>query len=259
MNRVNKLINTFIPKNIYNASNHNILAIVFVLMVILVAQHPNLFSKPINSTFGKLLILVIVILLTGYNIVIGLSATLIVIGLYIDLFGSKSGYEGFVEGMCPDPSNPNCPTPTITGDIGTKPTKSMPASVPENPDGPAQQPLAAPVPPIPAHLVTTPVTPATSASTSAPATSAPAATSATSSATATASPVTPAAPATTTPATTTPPGPSMVDRQFSATAQVAGVASKTIPVSNKLNKNSTVEPFSMNDSKTLLTPSFIKK
>jgi hypothetical protein len=252
MNRVNKLINTFIPKNIYNASNHNILAIVFVLMVILVAQHPNLFSKPINSTFGKLLILVIVILLTGYNIVIGLSATLIVIGLYIDLFGSKSGYEGFVEGMCPDPSNPNCPTPTITGDIGTKPTKSMPASVPENPDGPAQQPLAAPVPPIPAHLVTTPVTPATSASTSAPATSAPAASaSATTSAPApTATPVTPA---------TTPTGPSMVDRQFSATAQVAGVASKTIPVSNKLNKNSTVEPFSMNDSKTLLTPSFIKK
>ena len=243
MNRVNKLINTFIPKNIYNASNHNILAIVFVLMVILVAQHPNLFSKPINSTFGKLLILVIVILLTGYNIVIGLSATLIVIGLYIDLFGSKSGYEGFVEGMCPDPSNPNCPTPTITGDIGTKPTKSMPASVPENPDGPAQQPLAAPVPPIPAHLVTTPVTPATSASTSAPATSAPAPAP-------TATPVTPA---------TTPTGPSMVDRQFSATAQVAGVASKTIPVSNKLNKNSTVEPFSMNDSKTLLTPSFIKK
>ena len=249
MNRVNKLINTFIPKNIYNASNHNILAIVFVLMVILVAQHPNLFSKPINSTFGKLLILVIVILLTGYNIVIGLSATLIVIGLYIDLFGSKSGYEGFVEGMCPDPSNPNCPTPTITGDIGTKPTKSMPASVPENPDGPAQQPLAAPVPPIPAHLVTTPVTPATSApATSAPATSAPA-TSAPAPAP-TATPVTPA---------TTPTGPSMVDRQFSATAQVAGVASKTIPVSNKLNKNSTVEPFSMNDSKTLLTPSFIKK
>jgi hypothetical protein len=175
-----------------------------------------------------------------------------VIGLYIDLFGSKSGYEGFVEGMCPDPSNPNCPTPTITGDIGTKPTKSMPASVPENPDGPAQQPLAAPVPPIPAHLVTTPVTPATSASTSAPATSAPAASaSATTSAPApTATPVTPA---------TTPTGPSMVDRQFSATAQVAGVASKTIPVSNKLNKNSTVEPFSMNDSKTLLTPSFIKK
>jgi hypothetical protein len=51
----------------------------------------------------------------------------------------------------------------------------------------------------------------------------------------------------------------MVDRQFSATAQVAGVASKSIPVSSKLTKNSSVEPFQMmNHSNTLLTPSFIK-
>ena len=240
MNSVNKLFNTFIPKNTYNASKHNILAIVFVFMVILVAQHPNLFSKPINSAFGKLLILVIVILLASYNIVIGLSATLIVIGLYIDLFGSTSGYEGFVEGMCPDPNNPDCPTPTITGDISTKPTKSTPAGVPENPDGPAQQPLAAPVPPIPAHLVTTPAT-------SVPATPATPATTAVTT------------PVTTAPATTTPAGPSMVDKQFSATAQVAGVASKSIPVSSKLTKNSSVEPFQMmNHSNTLLTPSFIK-
>ena len=100
MNRVKKLLS-------YTNSKHNILAVVFVLVVLLVAQHPNLFSQPINSVWGKLLVLLIVILLTHYNIVAGLAATISVIGLYIYLH--DSGYEGFensTEPAKPDPATP---------------------------------------------------------------------------------------------------------------------------------------------------------
>jgi hypothetical protein len=100
MNSVKKLLS-------YTNSKHNILAVVFVLLVLLVAQHPNLFSQPINSVWGKLLVLIIVLLLTHYNIVAGLVATISVIGLHIYLH--DSGYEGFTEGMCPDPNDPTCP------------------------------------------------------------------------------------------------------------------------------------------------------
>jgi len=107
MNSVKKLLS-------YTNSKHNILAVVFVLLVLLVAQHPNLFSQPINSVWGKLLVLIIVLLLTHYNIVAGLVATISVIGLHIYLH--DSGYEGFTEGMCPDPNDPSCPKPDTKPD-----------------------------------------------------------------------------------------------------------------------------------------------
>ena len=84
-----------IPKKLlsYTNSKHNILAIVFVLVIVLVAQHPNLFSQPVNSTIGKLLVLLIILLLTNYNIIVGLIATILFISLHIYLH--ESGYEGF--------------------------------------------------------------------------------------------------------------------------------------------------------------------
>jgi hypothetical protein len=83
----------------YTNSKHNILAIVFVLVIILVAQHPNLFSQPVNSTIGKLLVLLIILLLTNYNIIVGLIATILFISLHIYLH--ESGFEGF-ENAVPD-------------------------------------------------------------------------------------------------------------------------------------------------------------
>jgi hypothetical protein len=100
MNRAKKLLS-------YTNSKHNILGVVFVLIILLVAQHPNLFSQPINSSWGKFLLLLIVILLTNYNILVGLIAAISVIGLYIYLH--NSGYEGLenlVEPAKPDPSAP---------------------------------------------------------------------------------------------------------------------------------------------------------
>lgn len=112
MNRVKKLLS-------YTNSKHNILAVVFVLVVLLVAQHPNLFSQPINSTWGKLLVLLIVVLLTNYNIVAGLVATISVIGLYIYLH--DSGYEGLENASDSAKQDPSAPVAS-TG-------KTEPASV----------------------------------------------------------------------------------------------------------------------------------
>jgi len=125
---VKKLLN-------YTNSKHNILAVVFVLLVLLVAQHPNLFSQPINSVWGKLLVLIIVLLLTHYNIVAGLVATISVIGLHIYLH--DSGYEGFTEGMCPDPNDPTCPKVDPIDSTG----KNKPAAL--TPDGKTGTSLAA--------------------------------------------------------------------------------------------------------------------
>lgn len=131
MNRVKKLLS-------YTNSKHNILAVVFVLVVLLVAQHPNLFSQPINSVWGKLLVLIIVLLLTHYNIVAGLVATISVIGLHIYLH--DSGYEGFTEGMCPDPNDPTCPKVDPPASVVSK-GKASPA--PLSSDGETAKSLAA--------------------------------------------------------------------------------------------------------------------
>jgi hypothetical protein len=113
MNRVKKLLN-------YTNSKHNILAVVFVLVVLLVAQHPNLFSQPINSVLGKLLVLLIVLLLTHYNIVAGLVATISVIGLHIYLH--DSGYEGF-ENNATDLAKPD-PTAPVASTAKGEPAKA---------------------------------------------------------------------------------------------------------------------------------------
>jgi hypothetical protein len=92
-NKVNKLI----PKQLYSTSKHNVLALVFVLLVILVVQYPAIFSKSANTVFGKAVILLIIILLTNYNTLVGLAATIVALVFYVYLF--DTGYEGFVEGM----------------------------------------------------------------------------------------------------------------------------------------------------------------
>lgn len=87
-NKVNKLI----PKQLYSTSNHNVLALVFVLLVILVVQYPAIFSKSANTVFGKAIILLIIILLTNYNILVGLAAAIVALVFYVYLF--DTGYEG---------------------------------------------------------------------------------------------------------------------------------------------------------------------
>ena len=89
-NNVNKLI-------LYSTSKHNVLALVFVLLIILVVQYPAIFSKSANTVFGKTIILLIIILLTNYNTLVGLAATIVALVFYVYLF--DTGYEGFVEGM----------------------------------------------------------------------------------------------------------------------------------------------------------------
>jgi hypothetical protein len=124
------------------------LAVVFVLIILLVAQHPNLFSQPINSVWGKFLITIIVVLLTNYNIVAGLIAAILVIGLYVYLH--DSGYEGFENTNAkPDPSAPVASTgktePAIVTENGeekdtTVTTKFGPPPV----DKPKEKPVATP-------------------------------------------------------------------------------------------------------------------
>ncbi len=111
MNRAKKLLS-------YTNSKHNILAVVFVLVVLLVAQHPNLFSQPINTVWGKLLVLIIVLLLTHYNIVAGLAAVISVIGLHIYLH--NSGYEGF-ENAATEPAKKEDPATPVASTGKTEP------------------------------------------------------------------------------------------------------------------------------------------
>jgi len=116
MNPMKKLLS-------YTYSKHNLLALVFVLFVLLVAQHPNLFSQPINSKLGKLLVLLIVILLTHYNIVAGLAATISVIGLYIYLH--NYGYEGF-ENAITEPAKKEDPSTLVASTGKTEPAALTP-------------------------------------------------------------------------------------------------------------------------------------
>ena len=106
-NKVNKLI----PKQLYITSNHNVLALVFVLLVILVVQYPAIFSKSANTIFGKAIILLIIILLTNYNTLVGLAATIVAVVFYVYLF--DTGYEGLENmdaAVKPDENTPKTDT-----------------------------------------------------------------------------------------------------------------------------------------------------
>jgi len=122
MINISSFFNNIIPPKLYEVKKHNLIGIFFVLLVILVAQYPVDFKKSLNTIFGKLFILLIVALLTNYNIVAGLTATIVTLALYIDLF--KTGNEGFVGKTTPKANTPK-PDTSMTG----KPTSSTPAVV----------------------------------------------------------------------------------------------------------------------------------
>jgi hypothetical protein len=134
-----KALNNLFPKRLYSASNHNILAIVFVLLVILVVQYPAVFSKSVNTVFGKAIILLIVILLTTYNTLIGLAATIAIVVFNVYLF--DTGYEGFE-----NDSNKTSEVDSSKSEPqkNGSPTVSQPANV-ENSTTPL---ISAPVPPV---------------------------------------------------------------------------------------------------------------
>ena len=139
-NKVNKLI----PKQLYSTNKHNVFAIVFVLLVILVVQYPAIFSKSANTVFGKAIILLIIILLTNYNTLVGLAATIVALVFYVYLF--DTGYEG-LENMDmaavekKDENAPKLSTDSSTGKSSTPSTvaSSATASLIEPPIPPALQ------------------------------------------------------------------------------------------------------------------------
>jgi len=150
-NKVNKLI----PKQLYSTSKHNVLALVFVLLVILVVQYPATFSKSANTVFGKASILLIIILLTNYNTIVGLAATIVTVVFYVYLF--DTGYEG-LENMDapagkPEESIPK-PDDSSAGNSAGTGISSTPSSVETSTnsliEASAPPAIAAPAVPIPA-------------------------------------------------------------------------------------------------------------
>ena len=94
MNSIETMFHKMIPDKYYEVQKHNLVGIFFVVLVILIAQYPAEFRRSFNTVYGKLFILILIMLLTNYNVVAGLTATIVVLALYIDLF--KTGDEGFV-------------------------------------------------------------------------------------------------------------------------------------------------------------------
>lgn len=148
---MNKLLNKLLPPDLYETQKHNILAMVFVFIIIIVAQYPDYFKQSFNSVLGKFIVLMIIVMLTNYNVIAGLSACIVMIAIYLDLF--KPGNEGFVGGVCPDPNNPDCPKPDTTDNKNS--TQSTPANVGET-TLVTDKFAAAPVTPV---VPVTPVTP----------------------------------------------------------------------------------------------------
>ena len=93
MNSIETMFHKMIPDKYYEVQKHNLVGIFFVVLVILIAQYPADFRRSFNTVYGKLFILILIMLLTNYNVVAGLTATIVVLALYIDLF--KTGNEGF--------------------------------------------------------------------------------------------------------------------------------------------------------------------
>ena len=116
------ILNYIVPQEYYEVKKHNIVGLFFVIIVIMVAQYPGTFRSVFNTVLGKLIVLVFVVLLTNYNIVAGLTATIVTLALYIDLF--KTGNEGFV-----GKTDSNITTPKADTAISGKPTTSTPALV----------------------------------------------------------------------------------------------------------------------------------
>jgi len=118
------IFNKFIPKQLYSTSRHNVLAIVFVLLVVLVVQRPAIFSKSANTLLGKAIILLIIILLTNYNSLIGLAAAIVTLVFYTQLF--DIGYEG-LENMDAAVGKPaeNAPKQNTSNGTGISSTPSL--------------------------------------------------------------------------------------------------------------------------------------
>jgi hypothetical protein len=220
MNSIKKLFAILSPKIL---NKYNFIALIYVCIIISVLQYPQLFSKLFYTTVGKLIMLIIIVFITNFNTIAGVISMGGMISLYTYLH--DTGYEGFVEGMCPDPNNPDCAkqltTPPPVPDIAST-GKTVPSAIV---GGEATDTLVtnkfAPAP-------VTPVTPLT----------------------ATTVPPTTAAAPTITPTT------NMVDLQLKAQQLVKPENSKTIPVMTSKN-SATVEGFTPNTN--TLSPSFIKR
>jgi hypothetical protein len=153
MNIFNNL-NKLIPKQLYSASKHNVLALVFVLLVILVVQYPSIFSKSANTVFGKAIILLIIILLTNYNTLVGLVATIVALVFYVYLFDTV--YEGAVGDMGTEKKDENTPKPdSAPAGISSTPSPvGMPAT---SLTAPPVAPVSAPAAPATSIPLATPL------------------------------------------------------------------------------------------------------
>ena len=152
-NKINKLI----PKQLYSTSGHNVLALVFVLLVILVVQYPAIFSKSANTVFGKAVILLIIILLTNYNTLVGLAATVVALVFYVYLF--DTGYEGLENMDAAAKPTENTPKPDTASTSSGTVVSSTPSPVATS-TNPLIEPSAPPAIAAPATTVplATPIT-----------------------------------------------------------------------------------------------------
>ena len=81
MNSIETMFHKMIPDKYYEVQKHNLVGIFFVVLVILIAQYPAEFRRSFNTVYGKLFILILIMLLTNYNVVAGLTATIVVLAL----------------------------------------------------------------------------------------------------------------------------------------------------------------------------------
>lgn len=122
-------INKFIPKQLYITNKSNWIPIVFILLIALVSLYPTIFSKSFNTIFGKAILLLLVILLTNYNTVVGLIVTAIILINYV--YFVEVNNEGFENKQTETPSDI---IPKSEDVKNGKPIASQPASVENSTD-----------------------------------------------------------------------------------------------------------------------------
>jgi energy-coupling factor transporter transmembrane protein EcfT len=78
-----------------------LLALFYITFIVLIVQYPDIFSNFFNQPIGKFIILLILLLLTLFNIFAGLICTVIVILFYLLMHTKGYVYENFISPLPP--------------------------------------------------------------------------------------------------------------------------------------------------------------
>jgi len=84
------------PRN-NNIITNNSIAILYILIVVIVVQYPDALSNVFSDSIGKVFMLILIIFITNYSIMAGLTATAIMILFTIYL--SHIHHKSYVENM----------------------------------------------------------------------------------------------------------------------------------------------------------------